>query len=93
MRIKLPLVRPAIVMLVFLNTIGALQLFTEPQILESFQQGSISDNYTPSYLIWNTAIAGDQTNLAAAMAVILAVIIVIISALSLIFRRRRGEFA
>jgi multiple sugar transport system permease protein len=92
-RIKLPLVRPAIVMLVFLNTIGALQLFTEPQILESFQQGSISDNYTPSYLIWNTAIAGDQTNLAAAMAVILAVIIVIISALSLIFRRRRGEFA
>jgi multiple sugar transport system permease protein len=93
LRIKLPLVRPAIVMLVFLNTIGALQLFTEPQILETFQQGSISDNYTPSYLIWNTAIAGDQTNLAAAMAVILAVIIVIISALSLIFRRRRGEFA
>ena len=50
-RIKLPLVRPAIVMLVFLNTIGALQLFTEPQILESFQQGAISVNYTPSYFI------------------------------------------
>jgi multiple sugar transport system permease protein len=92
-RIKLPMVRSAIVMLVFLNTIGALQLFTEPQILESFQQGSISVNYTPSYYIWNTAIAGDQANLAAAMAVILAVIIVIISALSLIIRRRRGEFA
>jgi multiple sugar transport system permease protein len=92
-RIKLPLVRPAIVMLVFLNTIGALQLFTEPQILEAFQQGSISVNYTPSYYIWNTAIAGDQTNLAAAMAVILAVIIVVISALSLIIRRRRGELA
>jgi multiple sugar transport system permease protein len=93
LRIKLPMVRPAIVMLAFLNTIGALQLFTEPQILESFQQGSISVNYTPSYYIWNTAIAADQTNLAAAMAVILAVIIVLISALSLVFRRRRGEFA
>jgi multiple sugar transport system permease protein len=93
LRIKLPMVRSAIVMLVFLNTIGALQLFTEPQILETFQQGSISVNYTPSYYIWNTAIAGDQTNLAAAMAVILAVIIVIISALSLIIRRRRGELA
>jgi multiple sugar transport system permease protein len=92
-RIKLPLVRPAIVMLVFINTIGALQLFTEPQILEAFQSGSISVNYTPSYYIWNTAIAGDQTNLAAAMAVILAVIIVVISALSLLVRRRRGEFA
>jgi multiple sugar transport system permease protein len=92
-RIKLPLVRPAIVMLVFLNTIGALQLFTEPQILEYFQTGTVSVNYTPSYYIWNTAIAGDQTNLAAAMAVILAVIIVVISALSLLIRRRRGEFA
>jgi len=93
LRIKLPLVRPAIVMLVFLNTIGALQLFTEPQILEYFQQGAVSVNYTPSYYIYQTAIAADETNLAAAMAVILAVIIVVISALSLIVRRRRGEFA
>ena len=92
-RIKLPMVRSAIVMLVFLNTIGALQLFTEPQILEYFQQGAISVNYTPAYYIYQTAIAADQTNLAAAMAVILAVVIVVISTLSLIFRRRRGEFA
>jgi multiple sugar transport system permease protein len=92
-RIKLPMVRPAIVMLIFLNTIGALQLFTEPQILESFQQGAVSVNYTPSYYIYQTAIAAGETNLAAAMAVILAVIIVAISALSLIVRRRRKEFA
>jgi len=91
-RIKLPMVRPAIVMLVFLNTIGALQLFTEPQILEYFEQGAVSLNYTPTYYIYNTAIAADETNLAAAMAVILALVIVVISAASLIFRRRRGEF-
>ncbi|HEX7160045.1 MAG TPA: sugar ABC transporter permease [Trebonia sp.] len=88
-RIKLPLVRPAVVMLVFLNTIGALQLFTEPQILEYFEQGAVSVNYTPSYYIYQTAIAADETNLAAAMAVILAVIIVVISALSLIVRHSR----
>jgi multiple sugar transport system permease protein len=93
LRIKLPMVRSAVVMLVFLNTIGALQLFTEPQILEYFEQGTVSVNYTPAYYIWNTAIAADETNLAAAMAVILALIIVVISVLSLIFRRRRGEFA
>jgi multiple sugar transport system permease protein len=92
-RIKLPLVRPAVVMLIFLNTIGALQLFTEPQILEYFEQGAVSVNYTPSYYIYQTAIAADETNLAAAMAVILAVIIVVISAASLLIRRRRGEFA
>ena len=92
-RIKLPMVRPAVVMLVFLNTIGALQLFTEPQILEYFQQGAVSLNYTPAVYMYNTAIAADQTNLAAAMAVILAVVIVVISAVSLVFRRRRGEIA
>jgi multiple sugar transport system permease protein len=90
-RIKLPMVRSAIVMLIFLNTIGALQLFTEPQILASFYQGAVSLNYTPSVYIFNTAIAGDQTNLAAAMAVILALVIVAISAVSLVFRLRRGE--
>ena len=92
-RIKLPLVRPAVVMLVFLNTIGALQLFTEPQILEYYKQGAVSVNYTPSYYIYQTAIAADETNLAAAMAVILALIIVVISMLSLVVRRRRGEFS
>jgi multiple sugar transport system permease protein len=91
-RIKLPMVRSAIVMLIFLNTIGALQLFTEPQILSYFEQGAVSLNYTPSVYIYNTAIAADQTNLAAAMAVILALVIVAISAVSLVFRLRRGEF-
>jgi len=92
-RIKLPLVRPAIVMLVFLNTIGALQLFTEPLILSYFETGSVSVNYTPTLYIYNTAIAADQTNLAAAGAVILGLVIVVISTASLLFRQRRGELA
>jgi multiple sugar transport system permease protein len=92
-RIKLPMVRPAIVLLVFLNTIGALQLFTEPLILSYFETGSVSVNYTPTLYIYNTAIAADQTNLAAAGAVILGLVIVVISTASLLFRRRRGELA
>jgi len=91
-RIKLPLVRPAIVLLIFLNTIGALQLFTEPLILSYFETGSVSVNYTPTLYLYNTAIAADQTNLAAAGAVILGLVIVVISTASLLFRRRRGEF-
>ena len=92
-RIKLPLVRPAIVMLIFLNTIGALQLFTEPLILSYFETGAVSANYTPTLYLYNTAIAADQTNLAAAGAVILGLVIVVISTASLLFRRRRGEFS
>jgi multiple sugar transport system permease protein len=93
LKVKLPMVRPAIVLLVFINTIGALQLFTEPLILAFFQNQAISINFTPTLYIYNTAIAGQQYNLAAAAAVILGLVIVIISVSSLVFRRRRSELS
>ncbi len=93
LKVKLPMVRPAIVLLVFINTIGALQLFTEPLILAYFQNQAISINFTPTLYIYNTAIAGGQYGLAAAAAVILGLVIVIISVSSLFFRRRRGELS
>jgi multiple sugar transport system permease protein len=92
LRIKLPMVRPAIVMLVFLNAIGASQLFVEPLILNNYQGGVITNNYTPTLYIFHTAIHGGQYNLAAAMAVVLGLVVVLISAAALIVGRRRGEF-
>jgi multiple sugar transport system permease protein len=50
LRVKLPMVMPSIVMLVFLNTVGALQLFTEPSILAAFQPQAISFGFTPRLL-------------------------------------------
>jgi multiple sugar transport system permease protein len=91
LKVKLPMVRPAIVMLVFLNAIGASQLFVEPLILNHYQAGVITISWTPTYYIYNTAIAGAQYNLAAAMAVILGLVVVLISTAALIVRRRRGE--
>lgn len=93
LKVKLPMVRPAVVLLVFINTIGALQLFTEPLILQYFENQAISINFTPTLYIYNTAIAGQQYNLAAAAAVILGLVIVVISVSSLFFRRRRSEFS
>ncbi len=90
-RVKLPMVRPAIVLLIFLNSIGALQLFTEPLILAYFDNSAVSVNYTPTLYIYNTAIGGAQYNLAAAAAVVLGVVIVAISVGSLVFRRRKGQ--
>jgi multiple sugar transport system permease protein len=92
LRIKLPMVRPAIVMLVFLNTIGALQLFVEPEIL-SYQGGSITNTWTPIIDVYNTSIANAQYNLGAAMAVVIGLVIIVISVSSMIFRRRKGELA
>jgi multiple sugar transport system permease protein len=90
LRVKLPMVRPAITMLVFINMIGALQLFTEPFMIYNFQNQAISDGYTPTIYIYNTATSGGQYDLAAAGAVILGLVIVLISAGSLLLRRGGG---
>ena len=93
LKIKLPMVRPAIVMLIFLNSIGASQLFIEPLILNDYQAGVITNYWTPTYYIYKTAVGGAQYNLAAAMAVILGLVVVLISIAALIFRRRKGDLA
>jgi multiple sugar transport system permease protein len=93
LRIKLPMVRPAIVMLVFLNTIGAMQLFIEPFILNNYQAGVITNTWTPVIDIYNTAISDGEYQLGAAMAVVLALIVVVISVGSLAFRNRRRELS
>jgi multiple sugar transport system permease protein len=91
-KIKLPMVRPAIIMLIFLNMIGALQLFVEPLIL-MYQGGEITNTWTPIVDVYNTSIANAQYNLGAAMAVVLGLIIIVVSVGSVAFRRRTGELA
>jgi multiple sugar transport system permease protein len=93
LRIKLPLVWPAIVMLIFLNSIGAMQLFVEPFILNNYQAGVITNTWTPVLNIYYTAIANGEYQLGAAMAVVLALIVVVISVGSLAFRNRRRDLA
>jgi multiple sugar transport system permease protein len=92
-RVKVPMVRPAIVMLCFVNTVGALQLFTEPQILAAFQPQAVSFGFTPSLYVYNTAIGSAEYNLGAAAAVVLGVLIGAVSIGSMALRRRSGEFA
>jgi multiple sugar transport system permease protein len=92
LKIKLPLVRPAIILLVFINMIGAMQLFIEPTILNNYQAGVVTDTWTPVINIYTTSIANGEYQLGAAMAVVLAFIIIAISVASLAFRTRRTEF-
>lgn len=89
-RIKLPMVRPAVVMLSVLNFIGALQLFTEPSILSSFEPQAIPFGFTPVLYIYNTAIGDGEFNLAAAAAVVFALVIAAISVSWLVTVRHKG---
>lgn len=75
--IKLPLLRPALVLITVFSIIGILQLFTEPQVLSTLT-GSITSDYTPSLAAFNEAGANNY-NYAAALSMILAVVTAVLS--------------
>ncbi len=72
-RIKLPLIRPAIVLTTVFTIIGTLQLFAEPLILRPLS-GAITTAYTPNLAAYNEAFVNNNYSLAAAQAVLLAVV-------------------
>jgi multiple sugar transport system permease protein len=90
LRVKLPMIKPALVMLVFINLVGALQLFTEPSVLSAFQPQAVSYSFTPALYVYNTSIGSGEYNLGAAAAVVLGLVIGAISVGSLALRRRKG---
>lgn len=70
LRIKLPLLRPAIVMSVIFNIIGTLQLFTEPQTLRAVSS-AITSGWTPTMLAYQAASTNNYTY-AATVSVLIA---------------------
>jgi multiple sugar transport system permease protein len=88
-RVKLPIIRPAIILVIIINVIGALQLFTEPYLLAPMAP-NVSANYTPTLYMYNQAFSAQFYNFAAAIAVVLALIIIIISGTFLLSQRRKG---
>ena len=75
-RITVPLLKPIILLVVVLGTIGTLQIFDQVKILTS--GGPLGTTLTPVYLIYREALGtqgGIQMGFASAMAFILALII------------------
>ena len=88
--IKLPLVRPAIVLTTVFTIIGTLQLFSEPLILLPISTGITSD-YTPNMAAYSSAFTDDDYHLAAAQAVLIALIALVLSFGFLGLARRRAD--
>jgi multiple sugar transport system permease protein len=87
--IKLPLARPAIVLITVFTIIGTLQLFAEPLVLKPISP-SISSHYTPNLSAFNAAFQYNDYNLAAAESVILALSACVLSFVFLRLVGRRG---
>ena len=77
--IKLPALRPAIVIAVIFSIIGSFQLFNEPNILRTIVPNAISTSFTPNMYAYSLSFAGQQLNYAAAIAIIMGVLTAVIA--------------
>jgi multiple sugar transport system permease protein len=89
LRIKVPLIRPTIIMSMVLSIIGTLQLFTEPQVL-SVDSNAITTYFTPNMLAYS-ALTGDNYHFAAAISVTLAAVGFVLSFAFLRIARREAR--
>jgi multiple sugar transport system permease protein len=76
--VKLPLIRPAIVLTTVFTIIGSLQLFAEPLVLRPIST-AINTSYTPNLAAYTQAFVNNNYGLAAAQAVILAIVACVFS--------------
>jgi multiple sugar transport system permease protein len=88
-QIKVPLVRPAILLTGVFSIIGTLQLFNEPMVVRGLTP-NVTGDYTPNMAVYQTAIAQQDPYLASAMAVVLALLSFGLSVAFLKFVQKRG---
>jgi multiple sugar transport system permease protein len=88
-RIKLPLIRRTVAFITVISIIGTLQLFAEPMILNDI--ASIGTEYSPNQIIYNTAFAFGNEQLAAAQSIVLALITVVATGAFYGIMRRRFD--
>ncbi|WP_250443682.1 carbohydrate ABC transporter permease [Actinotalea sp. C106] len=91
-RIKLPLLRPTIILVTVFTIIGTLQLFVEPLILRPLTT-AINSDFTPNLAAYNQAFSYGNASLAAAMAVIVAAMAFLASFGFLSLVNRKGNRA
>jgi multiple sugar transport system permease protein len=90
-RVKLPLIAPALVLTTVFSIIGTLQLFNEPQILRYVAPGVIGSDYTPNLYAWSLAFSNQEFNYAAAISFVLGAVVFVGSYLFIFFTTRRRQ--
>ncbi|WP_345712244.1 sugar ABC transporter permease [Kineococcus glutinatus] len=92
LRIKIPMVSSALVLILVFAVIGTLQFFTEPQILGRISNGSIPPDFTPNMYAFSTAFSFAQFNYASALSFALGAVVFVGVYVFLFATRKRGSF-
>ena len=77
--IKIPAIRPALLLTAIFSVIGTFQLFNEPNLLQTIAPNVIGRGYTPNLYAYNLAFVAREINYAAAIAFLLGIVIMIVS--------------
>ncbi|MFD8810501.1 carbohydrate ABC transporter permease [Streptomyces sp. NPDC059627] len=87
--VKLPALRPALLLTLLFSVIGSFQLFNEPKLLLTIAPDVIDSSYTANLYAYTLAFTGQQVNYAAAVSFLLGLVIVVFSYAVLITANRR----
>ncbi|KQP56741.1 carbohydrate ABC transporter permease [Agreia sp. Leaf283] len=77
--IKIPAIRPAIMLTVIFSIIGSFQLFNEPNLLYRLAPNVIGNDFTPNQYAYTVAFVNQDVPYAAAIAFLLGLVIMVVS--------------
>jgi multiple sugar transport system permease protein len=89
--IKIPALRPALLLCLIFSVIGSFQLFAEPSLLQRLAPSVVDSAYTPNLYAYTLAFTSQEVNYAAAVSFLLGLVIVIASYTVLLVTSRRSR--
>jgi multiple sugar transport system permease protein len=87
--VKIPAVRPALLLTLIFSVIGSFQLFNEVKVMENLAPAVVGSSYTPNFYAYQLAFVGRELNYAAAVSFLLGAVIFAVSYTVIIVARRR----
>ena len=89
LKIRIPIIMPAIALTAIFSVIGTLQLFNEPNVMRVVAPTVLNLHFTPNIYVYNLAFANRQFDYSAAIAFTLALVTAVLSSLVLLAVYRR----
>ncbi|MFV0254444.1 MAG: carbohydrate ABC transporter permease [Beutenbergiaceae bacterium] len=89
--IKIPAIRPALILTGIFAIIGTFQLFNEPKLLYELAPNVIRTDFSPNLYAYNEAFISRNVEYAAALAFLLGIAIMVLSYVFQLGTRRRNE--
>ncbi len=89
--VKIPLIRPAIILTIIFSIIGTFQLFNEPQLMRALAPQVIGTNYTPNIYAYSLAFTNLEYNYSAAVSFVLGGVVAVFSYVFMFATRRKGR--